>query len=471
MTEDLSDEVRIHQSVLTVRGMPVLLLGNPAALAMAAWSNWTNFFSSYAVIPAAILVVLLVPMAISTARLRNKPRPKRVSARRIRRIVMHSSMMGLAWAATIALLIPSAGAVGQLFILTIMFFLWYGAVALLAYVPLAVLVYVAPAWLATGVTLLIDGSNDRLIITFIMLLGVTAVVQTCVQTWQDFRSNVALTLMVVEKNQILEALSTRLSKYLSPQLYTSIFKGEQSVEIVSKRKKLTIFFSDIARFTETADLLESEELTSLLNQYLTEMSAIASEYGATIDKFVGDAIMLYFGDPETNGVKEDATACVEMAIAMQRTMRKLQAEWRERGVEQVFDLRIGINTGYCTVGNFGSTDRMDYTIIGNAVNLAARLQSHADVGGILLANETHSLVKDRVPAEAAETITVKGFARPIKTFKVEVLDGDIEGQERLTSRNQDGLVLTIDHNALAKKENAKAKAIETLEEVLSQLKA
>ena len=109
---------------------------------------------------------------------------------------------------------------------------------------------------------------------------------------------------------MLESLSGKLSKYLSPQIYRSIFSGEKNVEVASQRKKLTIFFSDIAGFTETTDLLESEELTSLLNQYLREMSSIALEHGATIDKFIGDAMMLFFGDPETRGAREDATACV-----------------------------------------------------------------------------------------------------------------------------------------------------------------
>ena len=94
------------------------------------------------------------------------------------------------------------------------------------------------------------------------------------------------------------------------------------------------------------------------------MSKIALEYGATIDKYVGDAIVIFFGDPETKGVKEDAKACVNMAIAMQRRMRELEKEWQDRGLQRPFQIRIGISTGFCTVGNFGSQDRMDYTIIG-----------------------------------------------------------------------------------------------------------
>jgi class 3 adenylate cyclase len=274
--------------------------------------------------------------------------------------------------------------------------------------------------------------------------------------------------LVTEKNQMLESLSSKLSKYLSPQLYKSIFSGEKNVEVASQRKKLTIFFSDIAGFTETTDLLESEELTSLLNQYLTEMSSIALEYGATIDKFIGDAIMLFFGDPETRGVKEDAMACVKMATAMQRRMRDLQAEWRDRGQEHVFQLRIGINTGYCTVGNFGSDDRVDYTVIGNEVNLAARLQTHADLGGILLAHETCSLVKDAVFAEETGTITVKGFARPVRTHRVVGLYDDSTVQGRIIRHEQDGLTLTIDRKKLTRK--GKAKAIKALQEAVGQLK-
>jgi class 3 adenylate cyclase len=271
-----------------------------------------------------------------------------------------------------------------------------------------------------------------------------------------------------ERNQMLESLSSKLSKYLSPQLYRSIFSGEKSVEVAAQRKKLTIFFSDIAGFTETTDLLESEELTSLLNQYLREMSSIALEYGATIDKFIGDAIMLFFGDPESRGPREDAIACVKMAIAMQQRMRDLQAEWRERGQEHVFQLRIGINTGFCTVGNFGSDDRVDYTIIGSDVNLAARLQAHADLGGILLAHETYSLVKDAVIAEETGTITVKGFPTPVKTYRVVGLHDDSGVHGRIIRQEHDGLLLIIDQRKLTAQ--SRADAIRVLQDAAGRLK-
>jgi adenylate cyclase len=271
--------------------------------------------------------------------------------------------------------------------------------------------------------------------------------------------------LATEKNRMLEALSSKLSKYLSPQLYRSIFSGEQDVAIASKRKKLTVFFSDIAAFTETTDNLESEDLTDVLNHYLTEMSAIAIQYGATIDKFIGDAMLLFFGDPESHGIKEDAKACVMMAIAMQRRMRELEQEWRDRGLERPFRIRMGISTGFCTVGNFGSQDRMDYTIIGNEVNLAARLESVAEPGSILLAHETNALVQDIVLTEEQPPITVKGFLRPINTYKIVGAYDELVESGRIVLQERDGFRVLVD---LTKQD--KSGAIAILEEVLSQLK-
>ncbi len=230
---------------------------------------------------------------------------------------------------------------------------------------------------------------------------------------------------IVQKHKELETLSTKLAKYLSPQVYASIFAGTQEVKLESQRKKLTVFFSDIEDFTETTDRLESEELTHLLNQYLSAMSEVALKYGATIDKYVGDAIMIFFGDPETRGVKEDALACVKMAIAMQERMGELSHLWRDAGIARPLSCRIGINTGYCTVGNFGSDDRMDYTIIGGAVNLASRLEHEAEAGGVLISYETYAHVKEEVVCEEAGEVQVKGIAYKVQAYRVLGLRGDL----------------------------------------------
>ena len=271
--------------------------------------------------------------------------------------------------------------------------------------------------------------------------------------------------LIAQKNRELEVLSTKLSKYLSPQIYNSIFTGAQGVEIASNRKKLTIFFSDVVNFTETTEKLESEDLTNLLNRYLTDMSDIALQQGATIDKYIGDAIMVFFGDPETRGLKEDARACVRMAVAMLRRMRELRSEWQELGAEKPFSVRMGINTGYCTVGNFGSNDRMDYTIIGNAVNLTARLQSNSEIDGILLGHETYSLVKDEIAAEEQTEIKVKGFAEPVRCYRVLGLYDDLAQEGSVIREEKDGFKFLLNLQ-----KHDKAQAIATLEAILSRLK-
>jgi class 3 adenylate cyclase len=270
---------------------------------------------------------------------------------------------------------------------------------------------------------------------------------------------------LMEKNELLADLSSKLAKFLPVQLYNSIFTGTQTVRVAAKRKKLTVFFSDIVNFTETTDSLESEELTNLLNQYLNEMSQIAVSYGATIDKYMGDGIMAFFGDPASRGSKEDAIACVKMAVAMQRRMRELQLKWLDLGSEKPFQLRIGINTGFCTVGNFGSDDRMDYTIIGNEVNLAARLQSHAELGGILVGHETASLIKDAILTEEQEPISVKGFAHPVRIYQVVGIYDELEKDGRIIREERDGFRLLVD---LAKGDQATA--LMAVENVLARLK-
>ena len=270
------------------------------------------------------------------------------------------------------------------------------------------------------------------------------------------------TKALAERTEQLETLSTKLSKYLAPQVYASIFQGRQQVEIASNRKKLTVFFSDIVGFTETTENLDSEELTSILNRYLNEMAGIALKYGATLDKYVGDAIIAFFGDPETRGVAEDAKACVAMAVEMQRRVAELESQWQEGGLERSLRVRMGINTGFCTVGNFGSQDRMDYTIIGGAVNLASRLESAAEPGKILISRETWSLVKDAVIAEEMPPLTLKGFGRPLQVYE---LLGLRESMSTKTIRRKiDGMNITIE---LAR--GNREQAIQVLKELIDEI--
>lgn len=249
-------------------------------------------------------------------------------------------------------------------------------------------------------------------------------------------------------NDFLAAISLKIAKYLSPQIYKSIFSGQKDVAIATERKKLTIFFSDIKDFTAISERLQPEDLTALLNEYFTEMSAIALRHGGTVDKFIGDALLIFFGDPETSGIEEDARACLRMAVEMQRRLEQLNRAWRKRGVEQPFRTRIGINTGYCNVGNFGSEDRMDYTIIGAEANLAARLQSIAEPGGICLSYETYALTSDLVRARPLAPIAMKGISREVVPYQVEGLLGELEQRPQVISEHTRGLDLFLDLDAI-----------------------
>ncbi len=273
--------------------------------------------------------------------------------------------------------------------------------------------------------------------------------------------------LVEQKNATLEALSAKLAKYLSPQVYQSIFTGQQQAALETRRKKLTIFFSDIEDFTRTTEDLEAEDLTFVLNDYFTEMSRLALEHGATIDKFIGDAMLMFFGDPETRGPEEDAKACVRMAVAMQRRMRELQARWHARGYERPFRMRIGINTGFCNVGNFGSLDRMDYTIIGGEVNLSARLQSAADADGILLSFETYALVRDIVATEERPPIAAKGIRREVRPFAVTSIFED-DAARHVLRIDEEGAAVALDFSRLTDAGRARVRA--ALEEAARRLR-
>ena len=254
----------------------------------------------------------------------------------------------------------------------------------------------------------------------------------------------------------LQALSEKLSRYLAPQVYQSLFDGSQKAEIHTERKKLTVFFSDIKDFTASTAKWQPEDITRLLNSYFSEMSRIAAEYGGTVDKFIGDAMVIFFGDPHSKGVREDALQCVKMAMAMQRGMADLQDLWREMGPSKTFRIRIGINTGFCDVGNFGSDLRMDYTIIGPEVNLAARLEQAAAPGGILISGETYALVRDEIEADQSVSIDAKGFSEPITAHAVRV-QVEISGSaSRVLQRELQGIRTLIEQDRLPAEDRAAA---------------
>lgn len=219
-----------------------------------------------------------------------------------------------------------------------------------------------------------------------------------------------------EMNRYIE-LSNQLSRYAPIQLWQSIMRGETEAKIEYKRKKITIFFSDIQGFTELSETLIPDDLAFVLNDYLSHMTEIAKQYGGTIDKFMGDAILIFFGDPDSHGTEQDAKNCLDMALEMRQQMKFLRERWVKMGYPPLH-IRMGISTGYCHVGNYGAVHRMAYTIVGRDANLAARLQSVAETDEILISDDTHKLVKNDYLCAPQAPIELKGIQQPVRSWQV-----------------------------------------------------
>ena len=269
----------------------------------------------------------------------------------------------------------------------------------------------------------------------------------------------------ITESKAKEMILGKLSKYFSPQVYNSIFTGELDVNINTTRKDLTVFFSDIKGFTTITERLEPEKLTELITDYLTEMTNIAINHGGTVDKYIGDAIMIFFGDPTTKGVKEDAITCVKMAMKMKKKLRSIRRKWKSFGIAEGLDIRIGIHTDVCTVGNFGSEDRLDYTVLGNGVNLASRLESLAKTNEILISENTYNIINKEIRCEYIDEINVKGKSHPVKTFQVEDLISDEIERDDLNYET-DGFSVILDEEKIKNKDEI----IDYLERSLDHLK-
>ena len=244
------------------------------------------------------------------------------------------------------------------------------------------------------------------------------------QLYSDLNAlNQDLQTKVDEQVQELER-TTRMKRYLSPQLAESILSGGTDVDLTSRRQELTVLFSDIRAFTAMSERLEPEDLVELLNQYLEEMTGIVFTHGGTLDKYIGDALMVFFGNPVA--YEGHAERAVNTALEMQSRLEELQQRWLTRN-QEFLTMGIGITTGYVTVGNIGSPSRMDYTVLGNQVNLASRLADEAKGGQILVSERTLLAVRDRVASREIEQIQLEGVSRPIRIFEINDQDQQAYG--------------------------------------------
>jgi class 3 adenylate cyclase/HAMP domain-containing protein len=227
--------------------------------------------------------------------------------------------------------------------------------------------------------------------------------------------NTNLQATVDAKVSELERMS-RLKRYLSPQLAESIIEHVGDLDLAGRRKYLTTFFSDVRGFTTASERMEPDELIAQLNDYLSEMTEIVFRHEGTLDKYVGDALMVFFGDPIWQD--DHAARAVRMAFEMRERMLAMREEWSRRYRES-FQIGIGITTGWVTVGDIGSPARSDYTVLGNEVNLASRLSDRATAGQILVTEATLEAVRDLVDATPVEEMELKGVSREIKIFEID----------------------------------------------------
>ncbi|MFC1891999.1 adenylate/guanylate cyclase domain-containing protein, partial [Thermodesulfobacteriota bacterium] len=207
-----------------------------------------------------------------------------------------------------------------------------------------------------------------------------------------------------------------LRRYLSPKLTEMILSSGNSLGAEPRRKMMTVMFTDIRNFSALTDSLEPEELFHLMDGYLSEMTKIIHGHDGTLNKIIGDGLLVFFGDPIP--MKDHASRAVLTAIEMQKKCFELKQQWLRYGYE--LGIGIGINTGYMTVGNIGSDMHMDYTVIGNQVNVASRLESNSKAGQILVSQRTYSRVKDIVDYEQMGEIKVKGIHNPVETYNIKV---------------------------------------------------
>jgi adenylate cyclase len=227
------------------------------------------------------------------------------------------------------------------------------------------------------------------------------------------------------EEQMAELVRTgELKRFLPHQVAEGLLGGQLEPDEAFQRRKVTALFADMVGFTDLSESLEPEELALLLNEYLREMTAVAVAHGGALDNFIGDGLMVIFGAPAASGEKEQARAAIRTALAMRDRAKELAERVRARGYPAEVNVRVGINSGYCTVGVFGSDVMRAYKAVGFAVNLASRLQSHAEPGTVLCGGRTYALVEAEVQAVRRQPLTVKGSTRPVEAWEIVELVGE-----------------------------------------------
>lgn len=205
----------------------------------------------------------------------------------------------------------------------------------------------------------------------------------------------------------------RLKRYLSPQIAETILAEDNSL-FKTHRREITIVFLDLRGFTAFSDNAEPEEVMDFLRHYHAEMGHLVFKFEATLERFVGDGIVVIFNDPIP--CEDHTQKAARMALEMRDRVKELRAGWRKKGYD--LDLGVGLAAGYATLGTMGFEGRMDYGTVGNLPNLAARMCAEAKGGQILTDQKTMSRLEDSFDAESIQELNLKGISRPILAYNI-----------------------------------------------------
>ena len=223
----------------------------------------------------------------------------------------------------------------------------------------------------------------------------------------------ATAIETAQMYQMVEQLS-RLKRFFSPHLAELIVAGGTEDPLKTHRREVTVVFLDLRGFTTFAELVEPEEVMSVLRDYHAEMGRLILEHGGTLERFTGDGMMIFFNDPVP--VPNPAEHALRMALAMRERVQELSTKWRRRGYDLA--LGIGIAQGYATIGAIGFEGRWDYGAIGTVTNLAARLCGEATGNQILASLRVVGEVEDLIETEEVGPLVLKGFHKPVSAFSV-----------------------------------------------------
>jgi adenylate cyclase len=228
---------------------------------------------------------------------------------------------------------------------------------------------------------------------------------------------IAYTHKFVLENKNKEKVKSAMGKYMSQDVMKRVIQDIDNLGLGGKRANVTVLFSDIRGFTSMSEQMSPQQVSEILNEYFTEMEPIITKYNGIINKFIGDAVMAIFGEPIQD--KNHAQNAVKCAYAMLQKVRELQKKWAKEGKPKI-EIGVGISTGEVFVGNIGSINRMEYTVIGDTVNLASRLEGYNKTykTKLLISPNTYNEVKGIVDVIKISDVQIRGKANKMDIYEV-----------------------------------------------------